>query len=77
VLDRPEAPSEERALYVVLALVGVVLLVAAIATRGPANTGGTLGLGFTLLAAIGLGSQLRAARRARLPRARARVRQRA
>lgn len=50
-----------------LAVLGTVLVTAAIAARGAADTGATLGLGFLIAAVLGLASQLRAARRDRLP----------
>jgi hypothetical protein len=73
VTDR-EPPSEERAIYVALAVVGAVLVAAALATRGAPDAGATFGLAFVVLALIGLTSQLRGARRERLPDAHARRR---
>jgi hypothetical protein len=66
-----ESSSEERAIYLALALVGGVLVVAALATRGALDTGATFGFAFVALAVIGLASQLRAAWRTRLPAAHA------
>lgn len=66
-MSRTNPPSEERALYVGLAVLGTMLLTAAIAARGAADTGATLGLGFLIAAVLGLVSQLRASPRARLP----------
>ncbi len=66
-MNRDNPPSEERALYVGLAVLGTALVTAAIAARGAADTGATLGLGFLIVAIIGLASQLRMGRRGRLP----------
>jgi hypothetical protein len=58
-----DSPSEERAIYLALAIVGAVLVCAAIAARGAADTGATLGAAFVLLALAGLAAPVLSRRR--------------
>ena len=70
----PNPPSEERAIYIALAMIGMALVGAAVAAKGRADAGATFGLAFVALAIVGLASQVRATRRHRLPGAYARRR---
>ena len=75
-VPQSESRREERAIYLLLAIVGSLLVMQAIAARGTPDAGATFGLGFVALAVVGLGSQVRAARRGRLLSAYARRRRR-